>query len=176
MKIFEILQEQANKGTYAGIRYDEESKRSLANYIKLAKLPNGISPDKMHTTLLYSRRFCPNYQPRGMLSTPIVVKPKEFAVWDAKNEKGLPPARCLVLKLDAPELVDRHLHLMGKHNATFDFPKYEPHITLSYDIRDIDPSKLPDVIQHIKQLKAVEEYMESLDLNWTANNAGVKIS
>ncbi len=161
----EDLFEQA-RGTYAGIRYDTPSKRAIHKYISENKLPNAIRPDKVHTTLLYSRKHLPNYKPAGPIS--LTCHPKGFTVFQTRGEG--PSTKALVLLLDCPELVKRHKELMAEHGATYDFPTYEPHITFSYDLGDIDYTKLP---AFTTPLHAVEEYAEDLDLNW-ATTKGVK--
>jgi 2'-5' RNA ligase len=62
---------------------------------------------------------------------------------------------------------------MKKHDATYDFPEYKPHITLSYDIGDLDEKNLPDIGKYVDEIGIDEEYGEDLDLNW-AKNKGVK--
>ena len=32
---------------------------------------------------------------------------------------------------------------MKEHGATYDYDEYKPHITLSYDVDDLDPDQLP---------------------------------
>ena len=70
--------------------------------------------------------------------------PGEFDVWETSPTQGA-KTRCLILKIDCPELVARHKELMDEHEATYDYPVYQPHITLSYDIGDLDINDLPDV-------------------------------
>lgn len=167
MKILEILQK--NKGTYAAVRFDKDTTAALAKYIVTNDLPNPISEDKMHCTLLYSRKFCPNYIPRGKIDPPWIGKPTKLEVWESRGDE---PKRCLVMKFKCKQLHDRHKELMEEHKATYDFPEYKTHVTLSYDIGDMDGSELPDISQAIKELKIVKEYGEDLVLNWAENNTG----
>jgi hypothetical protein len=71
----------------------------------------------------------------------------------------------LVLKLDSPEMVERHNFLMGKHEGTYDYPSYNPHVTMSYDIDGVDTSALD--ASGIGELSFDEEYGEDLDLEWS---------
>lgn len=171
MKLQTLLEEDHKKGTYAGVRYDKATTDAIAKYIKENNIPNAIKPDKIHTTLLYSRKHCPNYIPGGMYKTPIIAKPKDFVVWQTSPTSG-PKTRCLVLKLESPELVKRHNELMKEHEASYDYDEYQPHVTLSYDIGDIEIDDLPDIRSTLKQLSVVEEYGEELDLDW-AKSKGV---
>jgi hypothetical protein len=74
------------------------------------------------------------------------------------------------MKFKCEELNARHKELMDEHDATYDFPEYKTHVTLSYDIGDMDETKLPDVIKTIGEMKIVKEYGEDLDLDWAKNN------
>jgi len=162
MKLFEI---KGQKGTYAGVNFDDKTTDAILKYIKDNKIPNGLSADKMHSTVLYSRKHLPKYSPYGQFEDPIKGTPKEFYVWPSDNEDGS-TANCLVLKYDCDELCKRHQELMDEHKATYDFPNYEPHITLSYDIGNLDIKKLPDIKGILPLINIIGEYGEDLDLNW----------
>ncbi len=172
MKLTEIAK---SRGTYAGVRFDTETKKAIHAYMKENEVPNAIRADKLHTTLLYSRKYLPDYKAQGKIDPPWIATPGEFVVWDTKpedpNEK---PKRCLVVKIDCPKLVARHELLMEEYGATYDFDKYETHITLSYDIGDIDIDHFPPLKDTVKEIKIVEEYSEDLDLDWANNKGGKK--
>ena len=173
MKWTEIAEEKEEnkKGTYAGVRFSEETKNAVEQYNKDNDIPNPIKTDKLHTTLLYSRKYLPDYKPAGKYDKPMIGKVKKFDVFesrpDAFDDKA---ARCLVLLFDCPELVDRFNELMDKHDATFDYDEYKPHITFSYDIGDMDIKDLPEFKGKIE---LVSEYDEDLNLNW-AKDEGTK--
>ena len=50
----------------------------------------------------------------------------------------------LVMLLDSPDLSARHKELMDKYDLNYSWDDYKPHITLSYDAKDYDISKLDD--------------------------------
>lgn len=162
MKLQHLTEEQ-QKGTYAGVRFDAATTNALHKYIKDNKIPNAVPPERFHTTVLYSRRYCPNYKPLGKISPPFIGVPSNLDVWKTQDGKN-----ALVLKYNCKDLVDRHNQLMKEHNATYDYPKYQTHITLSYDIGNLDHTTLPDVKKTISKINIVKEYGEDLDLNWTA--------
>lgn len=168
-----IIVEKQEKGTYAGARFDSETNKAIHKYMSDNKIPNAIRPDKLHITILYSRKPCPEYEALGKLETPWIAKPKEFVVWKTNGEDDNEPSNCLVLKLDCPDIVKRHKDLMKEHDATFDHADFSPHVTLSYSIGDIEIKDLPNISDSISELKVVEEYGEDLDLNW-AKNKGTK--
>lgn len=163
MKLFELKEQ---KGTYAGVKFDDKTNDTVLKYIKNNKIPNGLPADKMHSTILYSRKFLPSYKPAGEYDEIMKGTPTSFDVWPSSNEDGS-SANCLVLKYDCSELAKRHKELMDEHNATYDFPKYEPHITLSYDIGNLDIKKLPDIKGVLPFINIVKEYGEDLDLSWS---------
>lgn len=170
MKLHEIFMEaestKTTKGTYAGVYFDEDTKQVVQKFIKDNDIPKPVNVDKLHTTLLYSRKFLPEYEALGELDEPLIGTPDELVVWKTQGDGDKPPSNCLVLKYDCPDLVSRHKELMKEHGATFDYEEYNPHITLSYDIGDLDIDELTDVKKAIKRVVICEEYGEDLKLDW----------
>lgn len=161
MRLQELMEKKNEPGTYAGYKYDKDGVALLSKYAKDNELPNPLDPDKTHTTLLYSRKPCPDYKPLGKLDPPIKCKIKEMEVWPTQSKKN-----ALVVTLDAPDMCKRHKTLMDEHEATYDFDEYKPHITLSYDIGDLDVDKLPQIRDTVEEIDAVEEYHEELQDEW----------
>lgn len=151
MKFKEMLEKQ-NKGTYAGVRFSEDSVNKIMKIVK--GLPNPISKNDVHTTLLYSRKYLPNYEPLGDIKE--IAKVNGFKIFHTQDDK-----RALVLTLDCTFLINRHNELMNEHKATYDFPEYIPHITLSYDIED---RQIED-INFKETLDIISEYKEDLNLD-----------
>lgn len=173
VKMVEIIEEKRKtvRGTYSGVKASKDTQEKIKKYLEDNKVPTPVKTEKLHTTILYSRKYLPNYKPAGKLDTPYKAKPVEFMVWkttpeDPKEEK----TNCLILKLDCPKLIQRHKELMKEHGATFDYETYTPHITLSYNIGDLDVSKLPKIDFDIE---FDTEYIEDLNLNW-AKTKGTK--
>lgn len=165
MKIKEILEEKTKKGTYAGAHFSEATKKALAQYCKDNNIPNAINPDKFHTTILYSRKYLPEYKAAGVYDPMLIGKPKDtFEAWktspsDPNEEK----TTCLILTFDCPELKKRHQELMDEHQGTYDYDEYKTHVTLSYNIGDLNISKLPPFTDDIE---IADEYQEDLNLDW----------
>ncbi len=171
MKLFEVV---AQKGTYAGVRFDADTNKAINQYMKDNSIPNAIKSTKLHTTLLYSRKHLPDYKPLGKIDPPLVATPGDFDVWKPTPEDSTEkPTRCLIVKIDCPALVERHEFLMEEYDATYDYVEYKTHITLSYNIGDMDISKLPKLSSVVKEINIVMEYAEELDLSW-AKNKGTK--
>lgn len=72
----------------------------------------------------------------------------------------------LVLLIECEELHNRHEFLMKEHDASYDYPTYKPHITLSYDAGEVDLDKLTDLTS-LKDLEITTEYGEDLKQNWS---------
>lgn len=167
MKLAELLMEQDKPGTYAGVHFDQETIDKIIKYVKDNRIPDPVPRGKLHTTLLYSRKHLPKYKAQGKLDTPLTGVPDELVVWETNGkERNEPTSRCLILKYKCPALVKRHDTLMDLHDATYDFPDYIPHVTLSYDIGDMEIEDLPDPKTIIDKLVIIEEYQESLNLSW----------
>ena len=164
MKLDEI---NSNKGTYVGVRFSSDTMDILEQYNKENSIPNPLKRSKMHSTILYSRKHCPNYIAPGILQQPEIARAGKFDVFTSTASDGT-VSRCLVVKLNSPYLQLRHTTLMHEHSATFDYPTYTPHITLSYDIGDMDITNLPPLYG---DLEIVEEYGMDLDLDWAVKNS-----
>jgi len=154
----EFLKEQEQKqGTYVGVRFSEQTKEDIADFMSAMNIPNPIDVDKLHTTLIYSRKQLPNFVPRGRLDSIIEGKFTAFDTWLTNDG-----ARALVMEYTSPELTGRNKEITMAHGATSDYPEYKVHLTLSYDIGDLDII-LPD---YDGVIEINEEYDEPLDLEW----------
>jgi len=146
---------QAIEGLYAAVTFTDLTTSQLLNITK--SIPNGEK--EFHSTLLYSRVSLPTYVPQGEI----------FPVWEAPSslyslEKWIDTdgKTILVLTYSCKNLEDRHSYLMNKHNATYDFDEYKPHITLSYDIPEefnIDNINIEEL-----EIQISNEYAEKLEL------------
>jgi len=153
----EFLTEE-KQGTYVGVRFTDETKAQIKQYMESMNIPNPINLDKLHTTLIYSRKHLPNFVPRGMLDEVIEGKFTAFDTW-LTNEG----ARALVMEYSSPELTGRNKEITMAFGATSDYPEYKVHLTLSYDIGDVE-MVLPD---YNGIIEINEEYDEPLNLEWT---------
>lgn len=166
MKLKDLVeQKKTPDGTYAGVRFDTATNKAIHQYLKDNKIPNSPRADKLHSTLLYSRKYLPDYKPAGNVS--MTGAPTKFETWKQTED---PTKTCLVLQYDCPTLVARHKALMKEHGATYDHDEYKPHVTFSYDIGDMDANSLPPFAN---KLNIVQEYGTDLDLAW-AKTKGTK--
>jgi hypothetical protein len=171
VRLDELMEKNQPDGTYAGAYFTKATVDGVTKFGKENNIPNMISPSKLHCTILYSRKYLPEYKACGKYEKPLVGKPVEFDIWktspsDPKEDK----TNCLVLKFECDDLVARHKDLMKEHGATFDYDEYRPHLTLSYNVGDLNIKDLP---MYDGPIEIEEEYQEDLDLNW-AKSKGTK--
>lgn len=170
MKLRDIYEEQKHKGTYAGVHFDYDTKKRIQKYMKDNKIPNDLPLHKLHNTLIYSRKYLPKFKAQGRLDPPWTGEIVELDIFTGQPDEDGKKAKCLVLKFECAECTDRHHEIMDEHGATFDYDEYTPHVTLSYDMEDLEIKDLSDPKKAIGDLKIVEEYQEDLNLNWAKDN------
>lgn len=112
-----------------------------------------VPEDELHCTISYSRKVfdhIPNEEE-------VVITPEQLIGIESLGDEG-----AIVLKFDSNELQDRFKTCMDEF-ATYDYDTYIPHITITYNGKDLDLSKikLPDF-----DIILTEETVEPLDLNW----------
>lgn len=161
MKLNEI--KKTPDGTYVGVKISKESKDKLYEMAEKLGVPNILPKKDYHITVIYSRKYLPNFEALGKLDEPIIAKPDKFSLFDAKDDN-----KCLVIELKCPDIVKRHNHIMKVHGATYDWDEYKCHITLSYDVEDFS-LKGKSAKKMIDSIEIIEEYSENLNLNWLVN-------
>lgn len=139
------LNELVPKGTYAAVRVLDPANTLISAFISKAGLSTSYEIERRkHVTLLYSRVWLPNFVPDPSIVH--LARCVGFDLFDFKDGE-----KCLVMKLSAPTLSARFAKLMSEHPATYDFPTYQPHITLAYKIpADFDIGKLPSFSEDIQ--------------------------
>lgn len=171
MRLSKLLEknEETDKGTYAGLRFSQDDEDVIMGIVKEMDVPNPIQREEIHLTLLYSRKTLPNYKPAEM--TDMWAYPRGYHIFNGKDGKNI-----LVILLESEDANYRHQKLMAQHEATYDFPEYRPHITLSYDIEDFmrlrnKKSVLANIKEKYdkllpKEFHLNEEYTASLETEW----------
>lgn len=154
MKLMEITKKP---GTFAGIRFDQQTNKAIHSYNKTNNIQNPIHPRDMHITLLYSKKHLPNYTPAGKISE--LAEPFKFTIFKSNPDDGSDPKNCLVLLVKSKFLHDRFDFLMDEHKASYDFDEYTPHITFSYDAGNVDVKQLP---KFENDIQLTSEYTEEL--------------
>ena len=156
MKLIEFY--RGKKPTFVAVRLDGPSADEI---MKLSKGVDNRTPrGEIHITVAYSKKPI-SIEALGKLDPPISVKPKHYSIF--KSQTG---GNCLVLEVESEGLTARHNEIMKDYGASYDFPDYKPHVTLSYDCGiAFDINSLPKV-ETIPELFAVQEYATELDEEW----------
>lgn len=152
-------------GTYAGVRVNTTFNEGYLKFVRDfgINVPGLLEVFKLHTTLLDSTKHLPKYVPT-VYQPAIEANVIGYEVWDTgRPYKGNNNARCLVVTIDSPQLVNRHLQLMDEHKALYTFDQYIPHITLSYDIGEhLDIGMLVDFREYVDTFSYLSEYRRPL--------------
>lgn len=160
--LLEKTEKKKPDGTYVGVTFNRETQNAIKKFIKSHDIPNMVGRNKMHTTIIYSRKYFVFDDFKAEIDPAWIGKAKEFHVWETRDEKK---SKALVLAYTCPELIKEHKRIMKEYDATYDFPEYIPHITLSYDVGDnfsVDNLKVSD----FPEIQIVGEYVTDLVLDW----------
>lgn len=155
-------------GRYIGVHFNSETKELLKKIARSEKISAPVPSDSMHSTVVYSRdNPVKDYTVQGPLEEPIESEIDSFDIFQSGEGKN-----CLVAKLNAPELINRHKKAR-ELGASYDYDEYIPHVTLSYDAGDIDSSFLNKLNKKYKgyKLYADEEYEEPINTEWVKTNS-----
>jgi len=127
-------------GTYMSVKVSRATQKLLDKWSREHNIPNPIDPKDMHTTLVYSRKPVPESDDYP-INFPIACKIKEWQIFPTGNEGK----KCLVAVVESEVLQQHFRAIHTLYGASFDYPKYIPHITLSYDYGlNKVPTDLPD--------------------------------
>jgi 2'-5' RNA ligase len=162
MNLIELTEalKQKTKGTYMAVDFSADTVKRLRKFMKDHDIPNRVPKEKYHTTVIYSRKYLPDVKALGKIDPPWIGKPVKLDIFTSKEGNN-----CLVLLFSCKELVKRHEQIMDEHKATYDFPEYHAHITMSYNCGDFDPKSIKD-FSSIGDIEIVNEYAEDLNLDW----------
>lgn len=151
-------------GTYVGAKFDKTTVKNLSKLMKKLDVSNPLEEDNFHTTIIFSRtKFPDDFEALGDMKKPWTAIPEKFEIFTGRNGQ-----KCLVLCYNCDEQRERHEKLMKDYDATYDWPEYKLHVTLSYDCGDFDPTKY-DPNDYIKKIVINNEYTTALELDWLAN-------
>ena len=154
-----------SSGIYIAIKYNPYSAIKLKDIAENYGVPNIIPIDKFHTTLIYSTKGADNVEIYENMQ--YIALPDKLDIWTSQSGE-----KCLVLKINCKQLVDRNKELMDKYQFVSDYPEYTPHITLSYDIGEWN--RIDEMQTHINNNKiynalvSLGEYSEELEKEWAS--------
>jgi len=155
MRLFEI-EKKEETGSYAAVKFDPETVKALEAYQYDNNIANPLSPDEFHSTVMFSKKYIPEFKTLGQIPN----WDGDFKEWDIF---GSDEENALVLKYDCHELSERFDQIMKEYDATWDYRSFTPHITLSYNVGDLDISQLPP---YNGPIVIISEYSNDLDEGW----------
>lgn len=119
---------------YAAVIPTKDVAFKLMNHFIEQGVPDVLPDDKFHTTIVYSTKAPVNYEETGKVHVPkIFAMPTSLECWQTQSGKN-----ALVLRLFSPHLSKMHEQMMERHQLSYDFEEYKPHMTISYDIKLFD--------------------------------------
>jgi HK97 family phage portal protein len=116
--------------------------------------------DELHVTIAYSKAKID-----WMLAGDDVFNEEELIVpaGGPRAVEKLGDKGAVVLMFSSSRLAWRH-HEIREAGATWDFPEYQPHVTVTYDGGDVDLSK---IVPYRGELRFGPEIFAEVDENWT---------
>jgi hypothetical protein len=162
----EALKESPTRGTYVAVNFSKDTAKRIKAFIKKYNIPNPLATNKLHTTIIYSRKYLPEFKTQGKLDEPWVGKPSKLEIFKSREGNN-----CLVVLFTCKEAVARHKEIMKDHEATYGFPEFKTHFTLSYDSGDFDPDSIKNLKDELGDIEIVEEYTEDLNLDWAKKSS-----
>lgn len=156
MKLEDVILEAVKTGgTYVAVSLDPDDAKKLFDYYAKFNVPDMLDVDDYHITIAYSSKKFEPVLIKDLSDVPAVI-PEEHKIFTGKSDKN-----CLVLVVKSEWLYDQ-FDKCTELGAKFDYDKYSPHITISYDIGDFDIKKvkLPTI-----KAKLAKHYTEELVLN-----------
>ena len=157
-----INEEDETTGAFVGVKFSEETNDGIMKFIKDNDIPNPVSKDKLHCTVMYTYSDAPDLidEERAPFDPEWIAIPKKFEIFNTQDNKN-----CLVLRIESDNLKKRHDAIIADYGVVYTHEEYKPHITLSYDCGDIDLSEL-DMKGLPEKITIVEEYASAIDPKW----------
>jgi hypothetical protein len=147
------VESKESGGTYVAVKFNELTLKHIAEYQTRNNIPNPVPSIDIHSTVVYSRVPI-EWTTAEHLDIEVDTSDSIVEVWDTQNG-----SRCLVWHYYSAYQHRRFKEAMAK-GATYDFPEYKCHITLSYDVGDFDERQL---YKPAFNIVLDHEFVESLD-------------
>lgn len=159
---FETVKPTIDPGIYMCAKYCQQSQERIKHMQKVMGLLNPVSMDKLHTTVVYSKKTVDLFPRENISESASIV---DIERWETKY------GSTIVGMISSPYLEDRFKDAMDA-GATYDYDTYKPHITLSYteNVDDIDVKIMKNRLNFPIELSIFSEEVEALDLDKTASD------
>lgn len=118
---------------YIAMHLTKDTEDKIKEYIS-ANIPELKMNEDLHSTLAYSKKKREKMINRG--NDRMKWKFKKFSkFWEDENS--------LVIELDSEDMKNRSKKLASDYELISDYDEYSPHITISYEGKEIDIESLP---------------------------------
>jgi 2'-5' RNA ligase len=151
---FHQLFESDGSGTFVAVRLTDKSAQDILDWLAENKVTDITPKDELHVTLVISKTEKLDYKPIKY-KPPLVVEPDTFKIELFGQDNDV-----MVLTFDCPQLEARHKALRKKYNLDWDWPTYEPHITLTTTIQEITEPLEPPTFRIELDHEFVEPFEE----------------
>ena len=138
-------------GTFVSLRPSSHSLDELQALQKVLDLPNPVTRDALHCTVVDSAKTMRGYTAWGEIWPCIRACPISIQRWPWMVDR-----ECVVLTLNSDDIVVRNQRLVDIYNIPPSKYPFAPHITLAYGT---EGCVLPDAIQSVlPSITFVKEY------------------
>lgn len=156
MKSFlEVTKPKTDPGVYMCAKFSQASLEALRRVQEQLKVTNPVSPEKLHSTIVYSRKTVDLF-PGVELNEP--AKLVGIEKWDTTY------GSTIVGNLESDYLHSRFKDAMDM-GATYDYDDYKPHVTLAYDSVIADLDSVVSGLTLPIDISIVSEHVEALNLD-----------
>ena len=133
-------------GTFIGAKLTEQSAKQLVKWMDRVGISDPVPLNELHCTITFDAEREIAHQPMEF-SPPIDIDPSSYELKLFGPNKDI-----LVLGFECPELANRFNTLIKRYNITPTYPRYKPHVTLSYTPQKTSPESPPEFgIQFAKE-------------------------
>lgn len=145
-----------NDGVYVCTLLDDQTKEELIQYITDYQIPNAVTKEQLHSTLIYSDSNVLDLKPICDYPNPLIGQSIGIEIWDGPSIESN-TKKYLVLTFKCDGLLDRHQQILNEYNIQHKYSEFISHVTLSYDVSDFDIALLPDIVTIIPSIKIIGE-------------------
>lgn len=144
MRLIQLLEK--TQGTFISARLSSDSIDKLMAWIEENKIQGHENREDFHITLVVSKDSAVPYHPEKY-DEPLVLDPVDFKIDLFGKDKDV-----LVLRVESEFLQERHAQLRSLYGLDWDFPEYNPHITICHKPQEIqaelNPPDFPIEVTH----------------------------
>lgn len=125
-----VIIEDKTPGTFVGAKLTKQTEDKLREWMREQGIENRNRG--LHVTVVFDKKGKFDWS-AATWDPPIQVDQESYRL-----DLFGPDKDTLVLKFECPELASRHKFGREQHDLKWDYPRYTPHVSLSYDAAQVD--------------------------------------